>query len=62
MKPRRATLTTAEPSLLRKLQHGVWTAAELDWLLAHLPGDTPTLLVQHLHSQLIGLQGPRHVR
>jgi hypothetical protein len=56
MKSRRTTLTKAEQALLRKLQRGVWTAAELTWLLAHLPADTPTLLVQQLHSKLIELQ------
>jgi hypothetical protein len=59
MKPRHTTLTKAEQALLRKLQRGTWTATELDWLLAHLPADTPTLLVQQLHSKLIELQGQR---
>jgi hypothetical protein len=62
MKPRRTTLTKAEKALLQKQQRGIWTADELTWLLAHLPADCPTLLVQRLHSQLIALQGPRHVR
>jgi hypothetical protein len=53
MNPRRTTLTKAEQALLRKLQRGTWRADELDWLLAHLPADTPTLLVQQLHSKLI---------
>jgi hypothetical protein len=46
MKPRRTTLTKAEKVLLQKLQRGVWRVDELNWLLAHLPADTPTLLVQ----------------
>jgi hypothetical protein len=56
MKARRTTLTKAEQALLQKLQCGTWAEAELDWLLAHLPADTPMLLVQHLHSQLIELR------
>jgi hypothetical protein len=62
MKPRLTTLTKAEKALLQKLQRGIWTADELTWLLAHLPADTPTRVVQQPHSQLIALQGPRHVR
>jgi hypothetical protein len=53
MKPRRTKLKPAEQALLRKLRRGTWSVAELDWLLAHLPADTPTLLVQQLHSKLI---------
>jgi hypothetical protein len=56
MTPRRTKLKPAEQALLCKLQRGVWTAAELDWLLTHLPADTPTLLVQRLHSKLIEMQ------
>jgi hypothetical protein len=43
MKPCRTTLTKAQQALLRKLLRDTWTAAELDWLPAHLPADTPTL-------------------
>jgi hypothetical protein len=53
MKTRRTKLTPAEQAPLRKLQRGVWRVDELHWLLAHLPADMPTLLVQQLHSQLI---------
>jgi|Tabmets5t2r1_1033131.scaffolds.fasta_scaffold296062_1 hypothetical protein len=53
---RRTKLKQAEQALLRKLLRGTWTAAKLDWLLAHLPADTLTLVVQQLHSQLIELQ------
>jgi hypothetical protein len=56
MKARRTTLTKAEQALLRKLQRGACRIDELNWLLAHLPADTPTLLVQQLHSRLIELQ------
>jgi hypothetical protein len=56
MKSRCTKLTKAEQGLLRKLQRGTWRAAELDWVLAHLPADAPTLLVQQLHSKLIEVQ------
>jgi hypothetical protein len=56
MKPRRTKHTAAEKVLLRKLQRSTWTTAELVWLLVHLRADTPTRLVQHLHSQLIELR------
>jgi hypothetical protein len=56
MRPRRTKLTAAEKVLLRKLQQSTWTAAELEWLLAHLPAVILTRLVQHLHSQLIELR------
>jgi hypothetical protein len=56
MKARRTTLTKAEQALLRKLQRGVFSADELNWILAHLSADTPTLLVQQLHGKLIEVQ------
>jgi hypothetical protein len=57
MTPRRPTLTKAEPALLCKLQRGTWRVDELTCLPAHLPADTPTLLVQALQSQLIEVRG-----
>jgi hypothetical protein len=59
MRPRRTKLKPAEQALLPKLQHLTFSAAEIEWLLAHLPADTPTLLVQQLHSKLIELQESR---
>jgi hypothetical protein len=57
MNARRTKLTPAEQALLRKVQRGTWRVAELTRLLAHLPAETPTLLVQQLHSQLIEVGG-----
>ena len=56
MKARRTKLKPAEQTLLRKLQRGVWRADELNWILAHLPADTPMPVVQQLHSKMNELQ------
>jgi hypothetical protein len=58
MNPHRTKLTKAEQALIRKLQRGTQTAAELDWLERHLVPAAPTGLVAEVRHRLQVLQGP----
>jgi hypothetical protein len=56
---RRTKLKPDEKALLQKLQRGTWTLDELQWLEAHLPPDTPTLLVGEIRARMQVLRTPR---
>jgi hypothetical protein len=49
---RRTKLKQVEQALLRKLQRGVWTAAELQWLENHLRPGAPTVLITEVRHRL----------
>jgi hypothetical protein len=53
---RRTTLRAWDKRLLDRLRRGRWSAAELEWLLAHLDERAPTLLIQEIHDKLIELR------
>ena len=55
---RRTKLKPDEKALLQKLQRGTWALDELQWLEAHLPPDTPTLLVGEIRARMQVLQQP----
>jgi hypothetical protein len=55
---RRTELKPDEKALLQKLQRGTWSLAELTWIDAHLPPDTPTLLVGEIRARLEALRPP----
>jgi hypothetical protein len=55
---RRTKLKPDEKALLKKLQHGTWSADELRWLERYLPPDTPTLLVGEIRARMQALRHP----
>jgi hypothetical protein len=58
---RRAQLNAWDKRLLAWIRRGRWSAAELEWVLAHLDERAPTLLIQEIHDKLMALYGQPNV-